>query len=87
MILLVNGRVLMLNGFQTVKYYFCAGNFSVVNGNCAEMKEEPPTEEIKNTPSPPPSDILEWFILPPSPDVKAQNYPPPLRTSTISKFF
>jgi hypothetical protein len=26
--------------FQTVKYYFCAGNFSVVNGSCAEMKAE-----------------------------------------------
>jgi hypothetical protein len=42
----------------------------------------PPTEEIENNPLPP-SDILEWFVLPPSPDVKAQNYPPPLRTSTI----
>jgi hypothetical protein len=24
--------------------------------------------------SPPPPGILEWFILPPSPDVKAQNF-------------
>ena len=25
--------------FQTVKYYFCAGNFSVVNGSCAEIRQ------------------------------------------------
>jgi hypothetical protein len=25
---------------QTVKYYFCVGNFSVINGSCAKMKAE-----------------------------------------------
>ena len=36
----------------------------------------PPRRKSKITPSPP-SDILEWFVLPPSPDVNAQNYPLP----------
>jgi hypothetical protein len=36
----------------------------------------PPRRKSKITPSPP-SDILEWFVLPPSPDVTAQNYPLP----------
>jgi hypothetical protein len=70
----------------TVRDDTCEEHWSSSTNGSFQKRSIPPTEEIENNPLPP-SDILEWFVLPPSPDVKFQNYPPPLRTSTISKFF
>ena len=48
----------------------------VANGSFQKRSIPPHGGNRKYLPSPP-SDIREWFVLPPSPDVKAQKYPLP----------